>query len=318
MRAIGTIPDEAEARRFTDYLLTRNITTRLDARPAGCVVWVHREEQVDEARRQLDEFRTDPGATRYQGIDETARALRKKAEREEKLHVKNSISLSGRWDYRPVGRCPLTLLLISASVAVGVLSHMGRRVEPFLPLYLGSFHVIAPAEDEQAHVGIFNHPGAGLVSDGLSGLRRGEVWRIVTPIFIHYGELHLLFNMVWLFELGGLIELRKGSLYLLGLVLLSAIASNLGDSAYSGSLRGGGMSGVVYALFGFIWMRERYDPIDGLTLRPNVARYMLIWLVFCMSGAIGPVGNAAHVIGLGVGVLIGVTPHAIRVVRRWR
>ena len=318
MRAIGTIPDEAEARRFTDYLLTRKITTRLDARPDGSVVWVHREEQVDEARRELDEFRKEPGAARYQGTDEAARALRKKAEREERQHVKNSISLSGRWNYRPVGRCPLTLLLITASVAVGVLSHFGRRVEPFLPLYLGSFHVAAPAGDDRAHVGVFNYPGAELVPDGLSGLWRGEVWRLVTPIFIHYGEIHLLFNMVWLYELGGLIELRKGSLYLLLLVLISAIASNLGEYAYSGTLQAGGMSGVVYALFGFIWMRERHDPIDGLTLRPNVARYMLIWLVFCMTGAIGHVANAAHVIGLAVGVILGSIPHMIRMVRRWR
>ena len=319
MRAIGTIPDEALARRFTDYLLTRNIPTRLDVKPEGSVVWVQREEQVEEGRRELREFLNEPDAARYQGIVETARALRRKAEAAERQHVKNSIPLSGRWDYRPAERCPLTILLIAASIAVGVISHLGERKTPILPLFLASFRVVnapdpRPDDDDEARA---LPRGPRVVLDGLDGLRRGQVWRLVTPIFIHFGPMHLIFNMIWLYDLGGLIEIRKGSLYLLGLVVASAVASNLAEYAYAGPVFAGGMSGVVYALFGFIWMRERYDPIAGMALRPSTARYMMIWLVLCMTGFLGPIANAAHVVGLAVGVLIGITPHTLRLIRRW-
>jgi len=339
MRAIGTIPDEAEARRFTDYLLTRNITARLDARPAGCVVWVHREEQVDEARRQLDEFRTDPGATRYQGIDETARALRKKAEREEKLHVKNSISLSGRWDYRPARRCPLTLSLIVLSAAVGVLSQFGSQDRTLKALYLTTEGrppapkagekpmEIEGDADEDLNVILAKHLRRFQPSEGLAKVRGGEVWRLVTPIFIHFGVMHFAFNMFMLYDLGGLVELRKGTLRLLMLVLASAIISNLAQyeylkETYHGAfIRSGGMSGVVYAIFGFVWMTSRHEPAGGMGLRQNTVLIMMVWLVLGFSGALDPVfghvGNVAHLAGLLVGVALGIAPHWRAELRRW-
>ena len=317
MREIGIIPDEKEARRFADYLLTLDITTRVDPKPDGSVVWVHREERVEEGRQELKGFLDDPSAERYRGVEVQAITLRRKAEREERKHVKNSIPLSGRWDGPAAGRAPLTIGLIAACVAVGLISHLGDRVEPLLPLYLGSFRTLSPEMGDAAEVGLATGHGTVLIPDGLSGLHHGQVWRLVTPIFIHYDYLHILFNMLWLYQLGSMIESRKGSLSLLGLILAAAVASNLGEYAYSGALRMGGMSGVVYALLGFIWMGQRYDPAGGLALGPNTVFYMILWLLFCMTGRVGNVANAAHVIGLVVGVLVGIAPHLPRLIRRW-
>ena len=58
-------------------------------------------------------------------------------------------------------------------------------------------------------------------------LQHGHYWRLVTPIFLHFGWVHLIFNMLWLWELGRRIEYAVGSLHLLTVILFIGIASNL-------------------------------------------------------------------------------------------
>ena len=89
-----------------------------------------------------------------------------------------------------------------------------------------------------------------------ASIRKFEVWRLVTPIFIHYGLMHIVLNMIWLYSFGAPIEDRRGSLFLLLLVLVLAITSNIGQAIEvglreSGALFGG-MSGVGYGLFAYM------------------------------------------------------------------
>ncbi len=311
MREIGTIADGDAAGRLADYLLTLDITTKLDPKPSGTVVWVHREERVEQARRELEAFLLAPDDPKYLGVQQTAKALRREAERAERLHARNSISLSGRWNHRPAGRCPLTILLIVASAAVALVSHLGERDEPILPLYLPTVREVPQKIDDAGH------PVTRYQFQGLSGLRRGEVWRLITPIFIHFGALHLIYNMIWLYDLGGLIEMRRGSVRLLAIVLISGSLSNLSQYFWTPDHFSGGMSGVVYALFGYVWMVGRFDPSGGMAVTQQTIQWMMIWLFLCMSGVLGPIGNAAHVAGLGVGLVLGFAPQAPRVLRRW-
>lgn len=150
---------------------------------------------------------------------------------------------------------------------------------------------------------------------------QGQVHRLVTPIFLHFiiGSLpiHLIFNMMWLWDLGGSIEKEKGPWYLLILVLIIGVSSNVAQYFAEYLMEGyvhpryifGGMSGVVYGLLGFIFMRRKQDPFFKVELHPGIMQFMLIWLVLGYvlnaTGAIG-VANTAHLIGLVSGGLLGI------------
>src|SRR5207247_2124838 len=116
-----------------------------------------------------------------------------------------------------------------------------------------------------------------LVDTGLRNILRGELWRLVTPIFLHFGLPHLFFNMLGLLYLGDRIETRKGTWRLLAFVLVTAIASNAGQFFHSGG-GFGGMSGVIFAMAGYLWVKGYMAPSDGLHLDPRSTNWMLAWL----------------------------------------
>lgn len=144
-------------------------------------------------------------------------------------------------------------------------------------------------------------PGSPPFADILGG----EVWRLVTPIFLHFGVLHLLFNMMWLWDLGRSIEYLKGRGFLLLFVLTTGVLSNLAQYAITGNPNFGGMSGVVYALLGYAWIQGRVNPAFGMALHQSTVMMMLVWYVLCWTGLMGPIANWAHTAGLLVGMAWG-------------
>jgi GlpG protein len=120
--------------------------------------------------------------------------------------------------------------------------------------------------------------------------------------------------MFWLRDLGSIIELRQGMLKLALLVVVLGIASNLGQYVADGP-NFGGMSGVIYGLFGYIWLRSQCDPASGLGLPSSAVLIMMIWYFACLTGLIGAVANTAHTVGLVGGVLWGAAPMAKRFFR---
>src|SRR5262249_51828078 len=138
----------------------------------------------------------------------------------------------------------------------------------------------------------------------------GQVWRLVTPIFLHFGPIHLIFNMFVLRDLGRQVEHRRRVWRYLLLILVLAVPSNLAQY-YLGSIVWqdgtpvprpnplfGGMSGVIYGLFGYVWMKSVYEPQLGLTMHPNTVVFLMGWFFLCLTGWMGPIGNMAHAVGL--------------------
>lgn len=137
-----------------------------------------------------------------------------------------------------------------------------------------------------------------------------DLWRYITPIFLHFGWLHVVFNSLWLWEIGGRIERSLGALMLLGLVLVSGVISNAAQFWVTGPSLFGGMSGVVYALLGFCWVAGWLQPNWGISIPGPMVVLMIGWLLVCMSGLIevlgfGTIANGAHLGGLSVGCGLG-------------
>lgn len=138
----------------------------------------------------------------------------------------------------------------------------------------------------------------------LPEIRAGQFWRLITPIFIHFGILHIVFNSLWLWELGRAIEHTSEAWKLGLLVMCIGVVSNLAQYLYAGPLFGG-MSGVVYGLLGYVWAQGRFNPFARLQLNQNVMIMMMIWFALCWTGMLGPVANMAHTGGLLMGLLWG-------------
>lgn len=131
-----------------------------------------------------------------------------------------------------------------------------------------------------------------------------EPWRILSPAFLHFSLLHIVFNTMWWWQLGGSIEKTLGKGALLNLLLISAIASNLGQFFVSGA-NFGGLSGVVYALVGFVWWYGYLAPEKGLFLSKPIIVFLLFWLVLGFADLLPVnVANTAHLLGLISGCLL--------------
>lgn len=138
----------------------------------------------------------------------------------------------------------------------------------------------------------------------------GEYWRFVTPAFLHFGIFHVVFNSLWLWEFGRRVELLSGRSAYLVLILALASGSNAGQYLWDGPVLFGGLSGVVYGLVGYVWIRNRIAPTPLLNVQPGIIYMLIGWLLICLFGIVdlfisGGVANGAHVSGLLIGMLAG-------------
>jgi GlpG protein len=311
MRRIGTLPEEP-ARRLTDFLATLKIDSQLLAESGGMGVWICDEDRVSQAKEELQQFLREPSAKRYIRASSSARALRRREEIEEEEYrqiqeAAKELAEDREEEARP-GPRPLTFIIMAICVLVAFASKMGNLSNPLTRSLL-----ISVASS-----------GGGV---GLHEVLSGEVWRLVTPIFLHFeipkdptGIMHLLFNLLMFLPLAGQIESHRGTGRLLILILVFAVVSNLaqyylGGSTVvgfrpviqPGSYAFGGMSGVVYGLFGYIWLKSRLEPELGLSMSTSTVILLLGWLF------LGPVidkniANGAHFGGLIAGMLVGAIP----------
>lgn len=316
MRQLGTLPDAATARTLCGYLESLAIETRLDETPTGCVVWVCDEDKVAQAREQFQQFLSNPSDPRFAA---GAQAQPPKAKPAEPPRRRTS----------PRGRIeppPVTTTLLVLSILVTVL----YEAAPSKQFVAGNLFIEKTVYWSPQTRPYIDDPWLLIELEGkpeslywwpksnLNDVRnQWQVWRLITPIFIHLHFFHLLFNMLCLWDMGRTLERFMGWWRFLLFVLFTAVLSNLAQY-YLGSLglvdgsvvserspAFGGISGVCYALFGFLWIRAVYDRRCGLVILPGTVVMMIGWFFLCMTGAVGAIGNMAHLVGLVLGMMLG-------------
>ncbi len=230
------------------------------------LIRVQGEQRLREAQQALQHFLQQPHDARYRQATWSHGQAR---------DVPDQQKASAWWPALLARTGPAALLLVVLATLVSLAAAFGEneRVAHFLWFHLPS-------------------------------IMHGQLHRLISPIFLHLSLLHLLFNMMWLWDLGGALEKRLGAKALLILVLLVGVASNATQYFVSGPYFGG-MSGVVYGLLGYLWIRGRRDQRFGRVLPTGTIVFMLVWLVLCFTGLLGPVANATHLSGLLLGMALG-------------
>lgn len=150
----------------------------------------------------------------------------------------------------------------------------------------------------------------------MDGFTFAQLLKMISPMLLHAGLMHLAFNMLWLWEFGRRIEAVQASWSMALLVVVLALVSNSIQYVYGGSTNFGGMSGVVYGLFAYIWMWQLFDPQKRLGLPRSLVFFMLISLALITSLGLKNIADSAHVGGLLCGVLYGATVATISRIQR--
>ncbi|WP_170289381.1 rhomboid family intramembrane serine protease [Metabacillus lacus] len=132
-------------------------------------------------------------------------------------------------------------------------------------------------------------------------LLNGEWWRLVAPVFLHIGFLHLMMNTLALLYIGGAVERMFGSRRFLFIYLLSGIAGTLASFAFSPFVSAGA-SGAIFGCFGaLLYMGVSKPKLFFRTIGANIL--VVIAINIAIGFTIPNIDNAGHLGGLAGGFL---------------
>ncbi|OON39457.1 rhomboid family intramembrane serine protease GlpG [Izhakiella australiensis] len=228
----------------------------------GVTLWLDSEAQRETVENELHQFVRDPNHPRYQAASWHSGTTTSG------LRYRSSSLLPAL----KARAGPLTLGMMIAAVLVFILMQL-----------LGETEVMS----------WLSWPDSG---------QYFELWRWFSHILLHFSLLHIVFNLIWWWYIGGVIERRLGSGKLFVLTVIAALLSGWMQARFSGIMFGG-LSGVVYALMGYAWLRGERDPDSGVYLERGLMGFAILWLFIGYMGWFGmEIANAAHLTGLLLGL----------------
>jgi GlpG protein len=263
------------AQAFVDYMSTQGIVLEVQHNGEEAEIWLADERHLAQVQHELQEFLHDPLNARYQAASWQAGSTDANLHYQSYSYLHTIRSQAGPLTLTVMSLCILVYLLMQALGDNAVMNWLSW-----------------PQDREQYR----------------------QLWRWFSHALLHFSLLHISFNLLWWWYLGGPVEKRLGTGKLLVIAVVSALFSGWAQSLFSGA-NFGGLSGVVYALMGYVWLTGERAPERGLNLPRGLMLFSVLWLVagyFDMFGL--SIANAAHVAGLVLGLLMAFwdTRHTLR------
>lgn len=130
----------------------------------------------------------------------------------------------------------------------------------------------------------------------------GEWWRLITPIFLHIGFSHLLFNGLVIYFLGIELEIIIGHFRFFVLYLLSGLLGNAASFALNNSISAGA-STAIFGLFATTIVLAKLYPYHTGIQRLSRDYLALIIINVVIGFFSNSIDNAGHLGGLLGGYL---------------
>lgn len=267
MIRLVSINNPRVAQAFIDYMASRQITIQMLPEGNGQFsLWLKETEHQVEVEAELSMFFDNPNDRKYQAASWQVADTRTQ---KFNYHTPSIMAMV------KAKAGPLTLGVMVICVVIYALQFLGLGTQIFQALHF-------PADPKQ----------------------EWQIWRWVSHAFLHFSVAHIAFNILWWWQFGGDIEKKLGSGKLLQIFLVSAALSGAAQY-WVGGANFGGLSGVIYALMGYLWVVGWRLPEKGVSVPRPLVIFMLVWLVLGFIQPVMAIANSAHFAGLLAGCLLG-------------
>lgn len=345
MRLVATFNSKENAETFSHYLKVHHIDCQIEDHGKKVEVWVLDEDKVAHAKEYLEKYATADA--------EPLSPPKKKKMRYGRLRLGNKAP----WTRLCILAC-VFIYFTSLFQLKELFKEENRRfIFPVLspiqqvliydypdslkkameftldyPITDETKFQDLPPEGRKLYLDVENNPPwpglYGMIVNERGGdqplftsIRNFEVWRTITPIFLHANLLHILFNMLWLWLFGKMMEVNLSGLRYLSFIMITAIITNTLQYLMTGPLFMG-FSGVICAMGGYIWERKRVAPWEIYLIDKNTFRFLALFIfgmltlqmiafflqILHIASLPIQIANTAHISGLILGVVMGRVP----------
>ncbi len=176
---------------------------------------------------------------------------------------------------------------------------IGLNVFVFLAMLVSGLSPINPTAEQVLHWGANFGPFT----------ESGQWWRLLTACFLHFGIIHIGFNMYVLYQVGYFTERLFGGVRYLALYLIAGVGGNIIGLYLHPNVVAAGASGAIFGVYGgLLAYLLRYRGVVNRQAAQAISRSVFIFLGYNLFFGLADrhTDLTAHIGGLVTGFLVGI------------